>query len=260
MEDPHLIRLGHYLEHLEGPEEVARLLNDGVDMEELEKAFLEEPWKAGLSIVRVVDPTGRVKPFVQVENTKEKDHQHCPFFTYTRLCQQISEETDKKPEEPRKEIVGFSLDAKDVVLPKFKSWEKKERGGELRTMFKWKVSTHNQTDQQNKTEESKTTSTKKTGSSSKANQGSGKVTKAILKVLMKTGRPKTSQRDFIVGPAVITWSGSRDIATEQMQVRKVNRRVEKKPNNNKVQGGSKEVSDLYLSAMKNSIDGKMFWC
>ena len=58
MEDPHLMRLGHYLEHLEGPEEVARLLNDGIDLDELEKAFLKEPWKAGLSIVHVVDPTG----------------------------------------------------------------------------------------------------------------------------------------------------------------------------------------------------------
>ena len=37
MEDPHLMRLGHYLEHLEGPEEVARLLNDGIDLDELEK-------------------------------------------------------------------------------------------------------------------------------------------------------------------------------------------------------------------------------
>ena len=57
--DPHLIRLGDYLHHLEGKQEVARLLEEeDIGFEELERAFLAEPWKEGLSIVRVVDLAG----------------------------------------------------------------------------------------------------------------------------------------------------------------------------------------------------------
>ena len=36
---PHLMRLGSFLEHLEGPEEVARLHHDDIGFEDLEKAF-----------------------------------------------------------------------------------------------------------------------------------------------------------------------------------------------------------------------------
>ena len=78
IKDPHLMRLGEYLQHLEGEQEVARLLEeDDIDMEELERAFLAEPWKEGLSIVRVVDPTGFTKPFIEVANIKAKDHKNC---------------------------------------------------------------------------------------------------------------------------------------------------------------------------------------
>ena len=73
--DPHLIRLGDYLQHLEGKQEVARLLEEeDVGLEELERAFLAEPWKEGLSIVRVVDLTGSTKPFIEVSNMNAKDH------------------------------------------------------------------------------------------------------------------------------------------------------------------------------------------
>ena len=38
MEDPHLMRLRNFLEHLEGPKEVARLHHDDIGFEDLEKA------------------------------------------------------------------------------------------------------------------------------------------------------------------------------------------------------------------------------
>ena len=79
------MRLGDYLQHLEGREEVARLLEDNIGIEELEKNFLDEPWKEGLSIVKVVDPTGFTRPFIEVANIKAKDHQNCPFSIHTRL-------------------------------------------------------------------------------------------------------------------------------------------------------------------------------
>ena len=129
MEDPHLMRLGHYLEHLEGAGE------DGIDMEELEREFLKEPWKAGLTIVRVVDPSGSVKPFIEVVNIKEKDHQHCPFAVYTKLCQEGFEESEAEEDNHVLGVVGLAMDEEDVALPKMKQWEEREKCGELKGMF-----------------------------------------------------------------------------------------------------------------------------
>ena len=250
MEDPHLIRLGHYLEHLEGPEEVARLLNDGMDMEELEKAFLNEPWKAGLCIVRVVDPAGEVKPFIEVTNNKEKGHQYCPFSAYTRLCEQGFESekvkrSDKEQDKLLTKVVGFSVDASNVELPKFKPWEQRECGGELKKMLRWKVSNPCQPSPGNNTEESQTPRTKKRESNEKVVRSTGNVTKAILKVLTKSkaGSSKARKTNTRTGASLNTWSGSRDIATEQMQTRKVKKETKKKQKTSEP-NSPKEVSNI----------------
>ena len=250
MEDPHLIRLGHYLEHLEGPEEVARLLNDGMDMEELEKAFLNEPWKAGLCIVRVVDPAGEVKPFIEVTNNKEKGHQHCLFSAYIRLCEQGFERSDREQDKPLTKVVGFSVDASNVELPKFKPWEQRECGGELKKMLRWKVSNPCQPSPGNNTKESQTPKTKRSESGEKVVRRTGKVTKAILKVLTKskTGRSKAHKTNTRTAASLDTWSGSRDIATEQMQTRKVKRETKMKQKTNEP-NCPKEVSEISISLL-----------
>ena len=139
--DPHLIRLGDYLHHLEGKQEVARLLEEEeVGLEELERAFLAEPWKEGLSIVRVVDLTGSTKPFVEVANMAAKDHLNCPFSKLTRIGEEKFVDTDPTRDKPETKVVGLSLMEEDVTLPSYKEWEKREQGNKLRNIFSWKTS------------------------------------------------------------------------------------------------------------------------
>ena len=243
--DPHLMRLGHYIEHLEGSEEVARLLSDGIDIDDLENAFLKEPWKAGLTIVRVVDPTGRVKPFIEVNNIKENDHQQCPFSSYTNLRKQGFEESGGEKEKASPKVVGLAMDAGDVMIPMFKPWEKRERGGELKKMLMWNISTGNQFSQKNKAEAAKTSKAKRRGKDKKVPRSTGNVGKAILKILTRTGRAKTSKRDTNIGGPVNTWCGSREIASEQMQARKVKTNTMKKLENNE----AKQVSNINISIL-----------
>ena len=138
------------------------------------------------------------------------------------------------------------MEAKDVVLPKFKPWEKRECGGELKKMLKWKVSTRSQLSPGNKTEESQTSKTKKSESNKKIVQCTGNITKAILKVLTKTkiGRSKALKTNSSAEASVNTWSGSRDIATEQMQTRKVKREAKKNQQINESRC-PKEVNNIY---------------
>ena len=141
------MRLGHFLEHLEGPEEVARLRNDGIGFEDLEKAFLVEPWKAGLSIIRVVDPSGSVKPFVELDNVNGKNHSYCPFLRYTELCVKETDNRDGNIEEHHLESFVPGLppkQTKEASVPKFKPWEKRESGRVLGHYFTWKTPTHKQ--------------------------------------------------------------------------------------------------------------------
>ena len=218
MEDPHLMRLGHYLEHLEGAGE------DGIDMEELEREFLKEPWKAGLTIVRVVDPSGSVKPFIEVVNIKEKDHQHCPFAVYTKLCQEGFEESEAEEDDHVLGVVGLAMDGEDVALPKMKQWEEREKCGELKGMFWWKVPARSQAGQQNKPQVKQTSKEEKKKSET-VPKFTRTTTRDILKILTKTarqtGRPKAVKRN--TKTPTNSWSGSRDSVTEKMQTRKVKR-------------------------------------
>ena len=245
MEDPHLMRLGHYLEHLEGPEEVARLLNDGIDLDELEKAFLKEPWKAGLSIVRVVDPTGRVKPFIEVDNIQGKDHQHCPFHIYTMLCSQESESSDNEQGGHIPKVVGLSVETNYASLPKFKPWEKRECRGELRKMLSWRVKTRSQSSPKHTTKVAQASKPKKSESEKKVSQPTVKMTKAILKILTKSRGPKVHKKTTNAVASVNNFCGSRDFVSEQMQTRKV-RFVKRKRDQIHEPSSSKKVSSIQL--------------
>ena len=138
--DPHLIRLGDYLHHLEGKLEVARLQEEeDIGLEELERAFLADPWKEGLSIVRVVDLTGSTRPFVEVANMKAKDHLNCPFSKHTRVGEKKLADADPTRDKPETKVVGLSLMEEDLTLPSYKEWEKREQGNKLRDIFSWKT-------------------------------------------------------------------------------------------------------------------------
>ena len=70
IKDPHLMRLGEYLAHVDSQ-------MSGYD---LETHFLEESWSADLTVIKVVNPEGQVKPFVLLWNNKGESHSTCPFY------------------------------------------------------------------------------------------------------------------------------------------------------------------------------------
>ena len=69
--DPHLVRLQDWLAHTDGEEHYSR--------EELERAYLEEPWMCDLDVIYVVDPNYWRVPFVQIWSNKEEPHATCGF-------------------------------------------------------------------------------------------------------------------------------------------------------------------------------------
>ena len=74
LKDPHLMRLGEYLAQIEGE----------VGMEEqLEEAFLNEPWMNWFKIIKVVNPELQAKPFICLWSNKDQPHTTCTFF---KLC------------------------------------------------------------------------------------------------------------------------------------------------------------------------------
>ena len=231
MEDPHLMRLGHYLQHLEGEQEITRLLEDEeVGMEELEKAFLEEPWKDGLSIVKVVEPTGSTKAFIEIANMKANDHQSCPFYIHTKMGEVPAKkrfaESNKGGAESVKKVVGLSLAAKEVDLPEYRPWEKKERGSKLRTIFKWKSGNpqrHATVEKVKKTHNAKAKPNKKNRVDNQCNES---ISAVIVKILTVNHKRKTFGKEVQKPERAHTleaWKGPREAPSEQMQKRKVSR-------------------------------------
>ena len=69
--DPHLMRLGHFLARTSGRE--------GCE-EQLELNFMEESWLSWLKIELVVEPGFGKRPFVIISGNQFGLHSACPFF------------------------------------------------------------------------------------------------------------------------------------------------------------------------------------
>ena len=78
--DPHLMRLGYFLLHMEK--------NAGWewgDSDLLEERFQEEPWMNWFKMVFAVNPELKTKPFVVMSSTRDQaSHTECPFSNITR--------------------------------------------------------------------------------------------------------------------------------------------------------------------------------
>ena len=79
MKDPHLMRLGDFLLHVER--------NAGWEWEDsdlLEELFRAEPWMNWFQVVLAVNPEMKTKAFVVMSSTRDQaSHIECPFFNIT---------------------------------------------------------------------------------------------------------------------------------------------------------------------------------
>ena len=69
--DPHLMRLGHFLASTSGRE--------GSE-EQLEISFMEESWLSWVKIEQVMEPGFGKRPFVIISSSHLGLHSACPFF------------------------------------------------------------------------------------------------------------------------------------------------------------------------------------
>ena len=243
--DPHLLRLGHFLRHLEGAEESARL---GLDIEEnlerVEEDFLLEPWKEGLTIVKVEHPAGGVKPFVLVSTISSNAHKDCPIFEAARISKGNMAKERILDEKKGSGIPGLSEtgDGSFSTSAGFKPWEEWEKYGrdlgELESIFKWKIPKQRKQVRQGKSKAPKDTNKRaevndtKTNAERKSHQKKEDISENIKKVLSSCGK---SRKNIIAGKMPSAghgseaprWRGPREEASQVAQKRRVKRPVDK---------------------------------
>ncbi len=247
MQDPHLMRLGDYLAHLEGEEEMMKLESQGISKWSLEEQFLAEPWKAGQRIIKVVDPQLVAKPFILLWNSQTQDHTGCALYKMAEggVKEQCREKTthlskipglcnvdnkDAKAEE-RKENIEQKRTEKEKQRS-FKPWEKHEKGGNLQGIFNWKQHRNckDREDREHCNEQDSNSGSEKKKIKSKAGpvdvQCKEKITRPVLKLLLstysfrtkmssKTGKSEKSKKS-----GKVFSSSSRSAPSEVPQARK----------------------------------------
>lgn len=137
LQDPHLIRLGDYLAHVEGEDEMSRQEQQGRDRWDVEDSFMEDPWISDLKIIKVVNPSLYTKPFVLLWNNKSKDHSDCPLYKVLHGAVQINNKVEGNT---RPKVPGLSESKGHTDITSFKAWEEWEKEGRLYLdgVFKWK--------------------------------------------------------------------------------------------------------------------------
>ena len=187
LQDPHLVRLGDYLCNLEGREYVNMFQHDAGHKEAMERSFMSEPWKVGVTIVKVVDPSFHSRPFVLMWNNKSRDHASCPISNL------VDEKSSPKSEDDvtYRKVPGLSEGKGKPELPNCRSWEEWERKGrdmaELQKLFNWKITKpalENREDQKKVKEKNMKTSKSKQDTTD--HHCKEKINKKIIRLLMSS--------------------------------------------------------------------------
>ena len=215
IQDPHLMRLGEYLAHVDSQ----------MSSFDLEADFLRDPWIAGLTLIHVVDPDYRVKPFILLWNNKGESHSTCPF--YKRCAGDQEKKAMKHDHAPY--IPGVSEKGEEVVLPHFKKWEEREKGGRMEDVFHWAVKKEKLEQKQSvqsdgeigKTKKGKTSCSIPDSNANHCQQSINKIIKNLLMSKSQKKNPKKSQKKNIQASSSKTcsWRGPREAPSQVPQTR-----------------------------------------